>query len=554
MSWRDTVVARGATHHELEGKPLYTARYDEVLSFHKPGIAAVRRDDEAWHIDVRGEPTYARRFARTFGYYEGLAAVAGEQAWGFIDVEGKDIGPHDFAWCGNFQSGRATVRDRTRQYFHVTSDIRPAYTLRWRYAGDFRHGLAVVQGDSGLSTHIDHDGALLHGRWFVDLDVFHKGFARARDNSGWMHIDLRGEPLYGRRFTAVEPFYNGQARVERDDGGLEVIDECGQTLIELRPARADPFAELSRLLVGHWSTDTIASAVQLGVFEHLPATLPEAAARTDLPHDKTRRLLRALAELGLVEEANGTWRLRPHAQYLRENHVKTLAGAALEYAGPLRDAWQKLPEALRTKNWRPNDPFADLATQPTRIARHTHMLASYARHDYNPLVGLLPIHLDTLVIDAGGGCGELARAIASHYSDVRVSLLERPEIVRQAEKSGLPSAITAIAADLFTPWPVRGNLVVFSRVLHDWDNAEALVLLKNARSALLPEGKLVIIELLLDERGFGGGLCDLHLLAVTGGRERTFSDFKSLLVQAGFEPPQLQPTSVLPQLLITRPT
>lgn len=43
----------------------------------------------------------------------------------------------------------------------------------------------------------------------------------------------------------VEPFYNGQARVERFDGGLEIIDETGMTVQELRPARTSEFARLS---------------------------------------------------------------------------------------------------------------------------------------------------------------------------------------------------------------------------------------------------------------------------------------------------------------------
>ncbi|MEZ4226804.1 MAG: hypothetical protein R3B13_38030 [Polyangiaceae bacterium] len=64
--------------------------------------------------------------------------------------------------------------------------------------------------------------------------MFHKGFARARDEHGWTHVDAQGCPAYSRRFQAVEPFYNGQARVERFDGGLEVIDEGGVTLVELR--------------------------------------------------------------------------------------------------------------------------------------------------------------------------------------------------------------------------------------------------------------------------------------------------------------------------------
>ena len=87
---------------------------------------------------------------------------------------------------------------------------------------------------------------VIHGRWFVDLDVFHKGLARARDADGWTHIDRCGEPAYARRFAQVEPFYNGQAGVERDDGGLEVIDSTGAVLVELRPARsASQMLELS---------------------------------------------------------------------------------------------------------------------------------------------------------------------------------------------------------------------------------------------------------------------------------------------------------------------
>ena len=94
----------------------------------------------------------------------------------------------------------------------------------------------MVQSDDGRSTHIDRRGEPIHGVRFLDLDVFHKAHARARDQDGWMHIDAIGRALYGRRFAAVEAFYNGQARVERFDGGLEVIDETGARVVELRPA------------------------------------------------------------------------------------------------------------------------------------------------------------------------------------------------------------------------------------------------------------------------------------------------------------------------------
>ncbi|MEZ5480582.1 MAG: hypothetical protein R3E95_24785 [Thiolinea sp.] len=91
-----------------------------------------------------------------------------------------------------------------------------------------------MQRDDGLSSHIDRQGDLLHDRWFLDLDVFHKGYARAKDEAGWFHVRPDGTPAYGRRFAMIEPFYNGQARVETHAGALEVVDESGETKVELR--------------------------------------------------------------------------------------------------------------------------------------------------------------------------------------------------------------------------------------------------------------------------------------------------------------------------------
>ncbi len=232
--WSETRVSVDRTHHTHAGRPLYAARFDEVLKFHAPGLAPVRRGGVAWHVHEDGTPAYARRFRRAFGFYEGRAAVVGDDGWLHILADGRDLEAGRYAWCGNFQGHRCPVRDGAGAYFHVDSEGRCVYVARWRYAGDYRDGIAVVQGEDGRSTHIDHDGGLLHDRWYLDLDVFHKGLARARDEAGWLHVDCTGRGAYARRFAAVEPFYNGQARVERHDGGLEIVDEDARCILELR--------------------------------------------------------------------------------------------------------------------------------------------------------------------------------------------------------------------------------------------------------------------------------------------------------------------------------
>ncbi len=233
MSWRELLPSDDGRHHLREGAPAYAERYDEVLKFHAPGLAPVRRGGEAWHIDPAGSPAYGRRFRRTFGFYEGLAAVEGEDGWHHIVPSGADAYASRFAWCGNFQGGRAVAREAAGRYLHLRNDGAPAYRDRWSYAGDYRDGAAVVKRHDGLATHIDPDGRALHGQWFADLDVFHKGHARARDREGWFHVDSRGEALYRHRFATLEAFYNGQAFVERHDGSQTVIDHSGDPIAEV---------------------------------------------------------------------------------------------------------------------------------------------------------------------------------------------------------------------------------------------------------------------------------------------------------------------------------
>lgn len=549
MNWQRLQVAPCGTHHSDEhGQPAYGERFDEVLKFHAPGLAPVLCNGRAWHVRSDGSAAYDRRFARTFGYYDALAAVQADDGWHHITPEGNDAYARRHAWCGNFQQGRSTVRDRDGAYFHIIARGEAAYAAQWRYAGDYRDGIAVVQATDGHSTHIRLDGSLLHGRWFVDLDVFHKGFARARDEAGWTHVDLRGRPIYERRFYAVEPFYNGQARVERFDGALEVIDEGGATIAELRSALRSEFASLSGDMVGFWRTQTIGAAVELGVIEELPATVEEVAKRCGLHADGARRLLRALGELSLVARQAQQWTLTTRGELLRADHELTLADAAVEYAGPFAAMWGRLPDALRMRTaWTAPDVFGEVARDEPRRVGHHRMLRSYARHDYGEVVRALDLHGEERVIDAGGGLGVLAQLIIDAHPSAEVTVLERPEVVAMATPA---SRVRWRAGSLFEPWGIEADAVVLSRVLHDWDDVDALQILRHARTALPRGGRLYVVEMLVPDESVAGALCDLHLLMATGGRERSANQFNRLLSAAGFELTAVQRLPALPSIIV----
>ena len=551
MTWLGAEVSPSGTHHVRDGVPLYAERFDEALGFRDPGLAAVRRGARAWHVRIDGTAAYERRFRRVFGFYEGLAAAADMDGWRHVRPDGADLYDARFGWCGNFQGGRCAVRRFDGLYFHIAPDGKPAYGERWRYAGDFRNGAAVVQSDDGRSTHIDPRGEPAHGVWFLDLDVFHKGRARARDEDGWMHVDLAGRPLYRGRFAAVEPFYNGQARVERFDGGLEVIDEAGVRVLELRSATDGEFAALSGDLTGFWRTQTIRCAVELGVFEALPDVEEEIARVCALEPVRARRLLRALAELRLVTNEGGAWRATGRGAFLAAGHPRTLAGAAVEYGRFLSEKWEALPRALRLDSgWAPTDVFAEVAADPDRVASHHRMLRSYALHDYAAVPAALGLRGDERVIDAGGGFGALAGLLADAYPKLRVTVLDRPEVVERAAREARGGRVGFRSADLFEPWGIEGDAVVLARVLHDWDDARALRLLRHARRALSRGGWLFAIEMPSPEDGPAGGLCDLHLLAVSGGEDRTVSNYARLMDEAGFDFDGVRPLPTVPSVLV----
>lgn len=213
---------------------MYERRFDAVQKFHAPGLAPVRDATGAYHIHPSGDAAYPTRFAQAWGFYEGRAAVEDGDGWMHILPDGKPLGTRRFDWCGNFQEGLCAVRFRDARYGHINAWGESVYEVRHLYVGDYLDGLAVARyGDDGLCGHIDVKGAPAHHHRYLDLDVYHKGFARARDRSGWFHVALDGTPAYQRRFAAVEPFYNGQALCLTTGFDPVVIGPDGETLLQL---------------------------------------------------------------------------------------------------------------------------------------------------------------------------------------------------------------------------------------------------------------------------------------------------------------------------------
>jgi hypothetical protein len=86
------------------------------------------------------------------------------------------------------------------------------------------------------------------------------------------------------------------------------------------------------------------------------------------------------------------------------------------------------------------------------------------------------------------------------------------------------------------------------QVIHDWDDARALDILKSCRAGMSAAARLLVVERVMPARAEQGRcpeayLLDLEMLVLTpGGRERTEADFRALFSAAGFRVTRFVPT------------
>jgi hypothetical protein len=112
-----------------------------------------------------------------------------------------------------------------------------------------------------------------------------------------------------------------------------------------------------------------------------------------------------------------------------------------------------------------------------------------------------------------------------------------------------------VAGDFFESVPAGGDTYLLSWILHDWDDDSALRILRNVRAAIVPEGRLLVVESVLPP-GDGPHFSrfgDIVMLVALGGRERTEAEYADLLGGAGFRLERVTATDGPRSVLEARP-
>jgi hypothetical protein len=321
-----------------------------------------------------------------------------------------------------------------------------------------------------------------------------------------------------------------------------------------------PRLALFQLITGHYVSRAIYVAAKLDIASLMaagPRRVEDLAAATGTHAPSLNRLLRLLASAGVVAETDfGCFGLTPLGECLRSDQSGSSHAVALLFAGPMMRAWDELLYAVRTgeptfERVLGTDPFRYMGEHPDEAAVFNAAMTAASTHTAKGVPEAYDFSSFRTVIDVGGGHGVLLASILAANPGVTGVLFELPHVAEGARKAlaeqGLQQRCKIAAGDFFQSVPEGGDAYILKSVIHDWDDARSITILKNCRRAMAPGGKLLLVELVLPARvdhspraQIGTG-SDINMLVNIGGRERTDRDFSELFLAAGVKLTRIVP-------------
>lgn len=310
--------------------------------------------------------------------------------------------------------------------------------------------------------------------------------------------------------------------------------------------------QLMELIGGNWSTQAIGVAARLGLADHMASGVTQVddlAQVCDCNADALHRLLRGLAALGVLDlDGHGQCRLTTTGDLLRRDAALGLSSHAQWWSQQAWGVWSDLMDSVRTgqsarQRQHGQQGFDHLAGNAESARLFHRSMVELTRLVAADLANSPALPDSGVVMDLGGGHGELLAEVLRTRLGVRGVLLDLEHAVEGAHthlaNAGVAGRVTVMSGDFFGALPGPVDAILLKSVLHDWSDTDAVRILRRARDALAPGGRVLVVERVMPDRVENlpehrmTARSDLNMLVALGGRERTAGDFRSLLLAAG---------------------
>jgi hypothetical protein len=329
-------------------------------------------------------------------------------------------------------------------------------------------------------------------------------------------------------------------------------------LLKLAGTFLPPSMTIYEKAQGFWISRAIVAACELNLAEHLkegPKGIKELAALTLTDENSLYRLMRMLAGEGVFRELAG------------ENFENTrLSRALIEGDGSMKylilhqfcETNQKLFSVFTdvvhtgesyTRKIYGKSIFQFLEENPAK-----NQVYNRAMDDSSGLIALAILSAYNFrgcrkIVDIGGGHGIILASILNRHKTLQGILFDQPHVTEPARELlqpyGLDGRLEIIPGDFFEDIPSGADAYFMKNILHAFNDEDCEGLLRKIHDAMAPDGKVIVVETIIqpDNKPALGKRLDLLMMVGTeGGKERTRAEFKALFEASGFRIKRIIPT------------
>jgi hypothetical protein len=308
--------------------------------------------------------------------------------------------------------------------------------------------------------------------------------------------------------------------------------------------------------LGYLYPAAMRTAVTLGVADRLadgPKTVEQLAEEVDASADHLRRTLRFLATRGMFrEEEDGRFGLTVSANLLRAGSPLPMASIvnlltdemywlpAGKLDDTVRDGTTAFPDIFGA-------PLFDyLAEHPDRGEVFHTALDELSATEHGGIVDTYPFPETATVADIGGGKGGLLREVLTKNPGLSGVLFDHESVVagHQLDVPELTGRWTVEAGSFFDAVPTA-DIYLLKRILHDWNDADCVRILRSCRKAMAEGGRVVVIDTVVPPGNdpHPAKLSDLAMMIVFDGKERSEAELESLFAEADLKLARVIPTN-----------
>ena len=285
------------------------------------------------------------------------------------------------------------------------------------------------------------------------------------------------------------------------------------------------------------------TGIQLNVFHALSEkelTAIQIAKIIGTESRATELFLNALVSLGYLDKREGKYKNAPDAEkYLvlgRPHYI----GDMLRHDYHLIQRWINLPEVVRTGEPVPRDGGG---RSKEELRDFIMAMENLGRQSAEQVLEVLDLSGTKKLLDVGGGPGTHAILYCRRYPGMKAVVFDLPDVVEIAEeeirKSHMTGRVSTHAGDYLEDSLGTGfDAALISNIIHSLGEDEIVQLFSKAYSALLPNGKIIVKDFIIEEDmtspRFSAIFAINMLIGTERGRCYTRNETERWLAQAGF--------------------